>query len=91
MIIDMVEFGFALWWVKDFPISAEVIVLVVRICLQWPLGVWNTDEDPTPTWWVDEASDSFCVRDANGQTLVYVSPLRLRLPLPHQQMRVNYP
>ena len=34
MIIDMVEFGFALWWVKDFPISAEVIVIVVRICLQ---------------------------------------------------------
>ena len=26
---------------------------------------------PRP-WWVDEASESFCIRDANGQALAYV-------------------
>jgi len=25
-----------------------------------------------PPWWVDEATESFCIRDANGQALAYV-------------------
>jgi hypothetical protein len=26
----------------------------------------------TPSWEVDEATESFCIRDAKGQTLAYV-------------------
>jgi hypothetical protein len=25
-----------------------------------------------PPWWVDEATESFCIRDFNGQALAYV-------------------
>jgi hypothetical protein len=25
-----------------------------------------------PPWWIDEATESFCVRDFNGQALAYV-------------------